>query len=307
MPICERDPWRFQFFETTPCPSDVFIPTDDPDSWDWYPEYRWIYHKLNIARSQGIRCGPHDDIPAQFPVFSKPAINLKGMGIDARVLYSRADFDRYCTTSNMWMELLSGPHISTDYAIENGVPRWCRHATGLSWNDGMFKFWVIHSTANAELETFLNRWIERHMAGYTGMMNFETIGGKIIETHLRFADQWCDLYGKGWTDPLVNLYSNGKWRFDDPDPTEGFSIPLFAKHGGPFSHPPAAAQARIRAMPHVSSLQITFHETKKPSDHAMPTGGFRLGIVNTTNLEAGFAARKVLARSFPTAQVMIPE
>ena len=34
-------------------------------------------------------------------------------------------------------------------------------------------------------------------AGYTGMVNFETIGGRIIEAHLRFADQWPDLYGGG--------------------------------------------------------------------------------------------------------------
>ena len=35
------------------------------------------------------------------------------------------------------------------------------------------------------------------------MMNFETIGGKIIEAHLRFADQWCDLNGKGWIEAMV--------------------------------------------------------------------------------------------------------
>ena len=27
------------------------------------------------------------------------------------------------------------------------------------------------------------------------MINLETIGGRIIEVHLRFADQWPDLYG----------------------------------------------------------------------------------------------------------------
>ena len=38
---------------------------------------------------------------------------------------------------------------------------------------------------------------EKHLAGYTGMLNLETIGGTIIEAHLRFADQWPDLYGAG--------------------------------------------------------------------------------------------------------------
>ncbi len=37
MPICERDPWRDQYFENIPCPDNVLIPTDDFDAWPWYP------------------------------------------------------------------------------------------------------------------------------------------------------------------------------------------------------------------------------------------------------------------------------
>ena len=37
MPICEADPWRFQYFEHVACPADVRISTEDPDSWEWYP------------------------------------------------------------------------------------------------------------------------------------------------------------------------------------------------------------------------------------------------------------------------------
>ncbi len=37
MPICEADPWRFQYFENVACPDDVRISTEDPDSWKWYP------------------------------------------------------------------------------------------------------------------------------------------------------------------------------------------------------------------------------------------------------------------------------
>ena len=41
------------------------------------------------------------------------------------------------------------------------------------------------------------------------MVNFETIDARIIEVHLRFSDQWPDLYGAGWTDALVRLYARG--------------------------------------------------------------------------------------------------
>ena len=46
-------------------------------------------------------------------------------------------------------------------------------------------------------------------------MNLETIGGTIIEAHLRFADQWVDLYGPGGLASMVELYSHGRWRFPD--------------------------------------------------------------------------------------------
>ena len=306
MPIYERDPWRLQFFEKVACPADVFIPTDDGDCWDWYPKQRWTYDKLKIAQTQGIRSGSYQTPPKKFPVFSKPNTNLKGMGIEGKAILSRSDFEKYSKPAHMWMELFTGQHISTDCAIVNGEVKWRRHATGLVWHEGMFKHWIIQSKPMLHLEHFLNGWVGQHMANYTGLMNFETIGGHIIETHLRFADQWCDLYGPSWMKALVGLYTQGLWDFDTSNDVEGYSVPLFACHGGPFHHPDEDAQAKIRAMPFVTSLQITFHELKADELHPMPPGGFRLGIINCTNLEAGFQARLELAKGFPTAKIMIP-
>jgi hypothetical protein len=307
MPVCERDPWRFQFFENVPCPDDVLIPTDDPDSWNWYPRHRWVYDKLRIADSQGLRNGPHGVMPEEFPVFSKPVMNMKGMGIGSRVIATPEEFDHAYQPGHMWMELLRGEHVSTDCAVLNGRAVWSRHATGESWTSGMFKCWTIHAAANPALERYLGDWIGTHMDGYTGMMNFETIGGRIIEAHLRFADQWCDLYGAGWTHALVRLYEKGEWGFDDSARQDAFSVPLFARHGRGFSHPSPEHQARVRAMPHIKSLQISFHETKDPADHPMPPGGFRVGIVNSTDLEAGLAARRELAKAFPPQSVILPD
>ena len=54
-------------------------------------------------------------------------------------------------------------------------------------------------------------------------------------------------------------------------------------------------------MPHVKSLQITFHEGKPPEDHAMPPGGFRLAVINATDLEAARLARRRLAEAYSPA------
>ncbi len=209
MPVLERDPWRDQYFEHVPCPDDVLIPTDDPDCWALFPEHRWIYDKIRIAESQGIACGPHGVSPSRYPVFSKPIVNLKGMGLGSRAIADAEEMEQASRPGFMWMELLEGPHVSTDCAIENGCIVWSRHATGLPWNKGMFRYWTIHADKLPALESYLSDWTARHMTGYSGMLNFETIGGRIIEAHLRFADQWCDLYGKGWVEALVGLYSAG--------------------------------------------------------------------------------------------------
>ncbi|WP_373502937.1 hypothetical protein [Aestuariivirga sp.] len=304
MPVLERDPWRFQYFESVPCPDDVLIPTDDPDCWTLYPRHRWIYDKLKVAESQGIACGPHGVPPDRYPVFSKPIVNLKGMGLGSRVIASAGEMDHASQPGHMWMELLRGPHVSTDCAIQDGRIVWARHATGVPWLDGMFRHWTIHAKPFPDLETYLSRWTSEHMRGYTGIINFETIGGLIIEAHLRFADQWCDLYGEGWVEALVRLYAKGEWYFADDDRRDGYSIPLFAAHGHAFRHPSLEFQFRIRAMPDVKSLQVTFHEVKAPEDHPMPPGGFRLAVINATDLDAGHAARRALAKAFPQDQIL---
>jgi hypothetical protein len=305
MPICERDPWRFQYFENVACPTDVNVPTDDIDSFEWYPDFRWVYEKLNIARSQGLTCGMASDGPDAFPVFAKPNINLKGMGLDSGVVHNKTEFN-WLPPTHMWMPVFTGEHISTDCAIVNGEVVWIRHSLGFPWHDGMFTHWVIEIRQRVELESFLSKWVAKHMAGYTGMMNFETIGGHIIETHLRFADQWCDLYGKHWFDALVKLYAKGVWDYADDMQVEGYSVPLFARHGHVPPHPPEKLQSDIRAMAGVSSLQITYYEAKAGEAHPMPPGGFRLALVNCTNFEAGNAARLLLAENYKNVDVLLP-
>lgn len=306
MPFHVRDPWRLQYFEQVPCPAHVNIAIDDIDCWEWFPDYRYIYDKLNVARSQGVACGTSSQLPETFPVFAKPRVNLHGMGLGSRVIHNREEFSTHMSSDMMWMELFSGDHVSTDCAVVKGEVKWLRHATGFPWTSAMFRHWIIHATQNIELNDFLVDWVARELPHYTGMINIETIGGKIIEAQIRFADQWCDLNGTDWLDAVVGLYQHGVWNFDDSGRRDGFSVPLFAAHGKMPRHPSHEIQNRIRAMPDVASLQITFHEAKGSEDHFMPPGGFRLGIVNCWNLQSGLDARAELAKAFPDVEVMIP-
>ena len=298
MSFCEADPWRLQYFERADCPADVRIPTEDPDAWEWYPRHRWVYDKVAVALSQGLAAAPHGVEPRAFPVFSKPISNLKGMGVGSRILRSPAEYAAHYAPGHMWMALLDGRHVSSDVAVVDGAPAWWRHTTGKPDMGGTFDYWTIRAAPDREIERRCGDWIRRNLAGYTGLLNLETIGGTIIEAHLRFADQWPDLYGAGWVEAVVWLYRDGRWIFEDRNRRDGYSVVLFGPHGRRYRHPPAMLVAAISAMPSVSSVQITFHEDRAPDRHAMPPGGFRLAIVNCRELAAGFAARERLRLHF---------
>jgi hypothetical protein len=298
MPFCEADPWRLQYFEGVSCPPEVRIPTEDPDAYEWHPQYRWVYDKLRLCASQGLACAPHGVEPPEFPVFSKPITNLRGMGVGSRILRSRADYRRHLTAGHFWMTLLEGEHISTDAAVVRGKAAWRRHSRGKPAGEGMFDYWTIEASARPHLEAYLEAWLARNLGSYTGMVNFETIAGRIIDAHLRFADQWPELYGHDWLEAVVGLYRYGEWTFREPARTDGYSIALFGPHGREYQHPPAALIEQARSMPQITSVQITFHRDRPAAAHAMPPGGFRLAIVNCRDLEAGRAALAVLARAF---------
>ncbi|MGH8274062.1 MAG: hypothetical protein ACRES9_07395 [Gammaproteobacteria bacterium] len=306
MPICEADPWRLQYFEGVSCPDDVFVPTEDGDAWSWYPGYKWVYNKLAIAESQGFECGPHGLDPTSFPVFSKPIYNMRGMGAGSRVMRSLKEYKHLQRPGHFWMPMFEGEHVSTDIAVVDGEPTWWRHTSGVALEGGVFDYWTVHAADNPEVQTYCGAWIRKHFAGYTGMINCETIGGRIIEAHLRFADQWPDLYGDKWVEALVRLYAEKRWDFDDSNRRDGYSVVLFGAHGVQYSHPPAELVEEIHRMSGVTSVQITFHEDWPPARHSMPPGGFRLAIVNCRDLDAGRRARELLALSFWSAQTLLP-
>lgn len=298
MPICEIDPWRTQYFENVECPANVFIPTEDADAWRWNPDHRWVYDKLAVAARQGLEAAPHGVAPATYPVFSKPIYNLKGMGVGSRALRSPADYEAAYRPGHMWMSLLEGDHVSSDAALVGGAPCWWRHAKGVPAEDGTFDYWEIDARSKPDLEGSVGDWCRRHFTGYTGMVNLETIGGRIIEVHLRFADQWPDLYGTGWVEALVRLYARREWRYEDGDRRSGYSVVLFMPHGRHYRHPSQALLQQVRDIHDVSSVQITFHESVPPERHAMPPGGFRVAIVNCWDRAAGNEARSLLRAHF---------
>ncbi|MDH3445418.1 MAG: hypothetical protein OEN50_15940 [Deltaproteobacteria bacterium] len=303
MPIVEADPWRTQYFDAVYCPETVVVPTDDQLAYQLFPKHRWIYNKLLICETQGLDNAPHDIMPGRFPVFSKPIYNLRGMGSGGKIIESPEQFRAETQPGHMWMPLLTGEHVSSDAAVVDGEPVWWRHTVGKALAEGTFDQWVILSEARPEIERYCGDWLRRHLKGYTGCVNFETIGARIIEAHLRFADQWPDLYGPGWIEAAINLYATGEWYYCDDGRRTGYSIVLFGAHGPHYKKPDQRVVDELLALESVSSIQLTFHDDKPPELHAMPPGGFRLAIINCWNPEIGFMVREQLATRFQESAV----
>ncbi|HXV81422.1 MAG TPA: hypothetical protein VEG60_16210 [Candidatus Binatia bacterium] len=301
MPIVESDPWRSQYFTTVDCPDNVVVPTDDELAYQLFPQHRWIYNKLLICETQSLENAPHDIMPRQFPVFSKPIYNLRGMGSGGKIIRTPEQYTAELQPGHMWMPLLTGEHVSTDAAVIDGEVVWWRHTVGKVLDQGMFDYWMILAEARAEIERYCNDWSRQNLTGYTGCVNFETIGGKIIEVHLRFADQWPDLYGPGWIEAVVDLYAHGRWHFRDDSRRTGHSIVLFGAHGPHYKKPDRGLLNEFLSCQGVSSIQITFHDDRPPERHSMPPGGFRLAIINCWNPEIGFKIREQLALRFQSS------
>ena len=296
MPFLGVDPWRWQYFEQVDVPRGLGIPIDEASAWELYPGLRWIHNKLTIAASQDLPHGPHGVMPRRFPVFSKPIFNMRGMGTGGRVIRSPNEYWLSIQPGHMWMRLLTGVHVSTDVALARGTPVWWRHSTGVPMGGGMFDYWIVHAARRPALERYIARWIGRNLNTFSGIVNFETIGGRIIESHLRMADQWPDLNGKGWLEATVDLYRAGRWRWRDDHRRIAYSVVLFGAHGRRWTIAPHVVD-ELRARPGISSIQITFDEGKPSSAHAMPPGGFRLAIVNCWDLALGKRIRAALKRA----------
>jgi len=304
MPIHLREPWRQQYFRDITCGTDVDIPTDDREAFSRNPRHRWIYNRLLIAQSQGLQCGPHDVRPTRFPVFCTAVANFDGRESGGRVLWSERDYLEQCGSGNFWMQLLAGEHVSTDFAVVAGEIAWCRHASGIWGSAGSFDYWVVEEGARPRLERFSAAWIRMNLTGYTGMVNLETIGGRISTARLRFSGQWPDLYGRKWLTAIVRLHQYGTWDLIDTERAEGYSLNLTGTHGSVSEYPHAESMRAYEATIGVSCIQLPLFDESPTAAHG-PTaaherraGGLRLAVINCFNLEVGIRVRAAMAREF---------
>lgn len=193
---------------TPPAPEERTYPLTDEEAWlVWGGHVPELFDRMWIARSQGLEAHPHGVEPAG-QVFSRPLINLWGMGVGARLIehWSNADYQ----AGHFWMPYLQGAHWSCDYVFEQGTCVFAyRVLCHKDTNRSFVRFEGYAGEGPRHAENLA--WVSKHLPLYTGPINVETIGEHIIEVHLRPNSDFLTFYGQPFLDALQQMCNGGPW------------------------------------------------------------------------------------------------
>ena len=284
MPFIGYDPWEEIYFKNVKVPKNIIIPVSDVNAYQLYPEFNWIYDKTKICKTQNILYAPTPIESAEYPVFVKPITNLWGMGAGAHPIHSYIEMKETFQPGCFWMPYYKGPHNSSDCVIINGELIWVCHAEGFPFTNlpGTFDYWEIKPNDILDICILIIDWVRLYLPTYTGMLNIETIGDKIIEVHLRLSPQFIDLYPADFLKAVVKLYDKRLWEFDNIRET-GYSLVLFATE--------YIKNFKLLEKPReIMSIQdCTIGDLVSASQ---PIGGVRLAVINSRNFKEASKYRK---------------
>jgi hypothetical protein len=165
---------------------------------------------------------------------------------------------------------------------------------------GSFDYWVVEEGSRPRLERYCAAWIRVNLPGYTGMVNVETIGGRIGTARLRFSSQWPDLYGRKWLAAIIRLHQHGTWDLIDTERAEGYSLNLTAAYGAVSVYPRADSVRAYEDTVGVSCIRLPYfdEDPADPTSALARPGGVRLAVINCFNLAVGMRVRISMAREF---------
>ena len=288
-PFRYYDPRSLVFYKNLKVPDGIIIPTTDEGAWEHFKEFRDIYNKINVAMSQNIACAPMGIVPENFPVFMKPILNLHGMGLGSKILSSLEDYENEKHLSGyFWMEYLQGEHLSHDFIVSNGKIVFCITFKGYPFDQGMFDYWETTEIPK-NLFHYIDSWLQKNLSKYSGCVNIETIGNKIIECHLRMGD--IDRLGSlELMQNIINVYYGQKWKFNTKIPKFYLFI-LWGKQNFKYSIDRNIADGICK--------QLTCYDLDDPKlAHQNPPGGARIAVLCSYNKQDCIKARYKLYENF---------
>jgi hypothetical protein len=220
------------------------------------------------------------------------------MGWGSRKINNQIEYQKYSSSGYFWMPILEGPHLSYDFVLIKGEIKLFICFQGYPTKDGMFDYC---ETQNKSVPPeFLLNWISKHLnkddKKYTGCLNIEIIGDKIIDCHLRMGDI-NQLHSKDVIKSIINVYKGDNTACDNlvNNIPKIYLVPIFTNYNSKvyltYKELLEVCNSLDSKSEHLYSCQLDPSQEKSFN----PTGGVRLANINTSNLELGFEVRdKVL-------------
>lgn len=184
----------------------------DEDIWPLVPlSDRWIFDKLLLSCELGHISGPPGvDVPKPDVYVVRPCVNLMGMGLGMQFCYIEKETDDL-PPGHFWQEVFVGDHLSIDYY--KGELLRCTRGEKHEHMPQRFTRWTVidhQPEMPAVVEYFIDAYPQ---------VNVETIGGKVIEVHLRgnpdFDDGAVEIIPV-WKDSDIQCPQGFTW-VADPD------------------------------------------------------------------------------------------
>ena len=272
------------------CPKETIIPTNDIELWKNFPQYHWVYNKINICKEQNIPCGPMGISPQNddYPVILKPIINLLGMGMGISIASNADEYDKLIKPGFFWMPFVKGHHLSCDFILVEGNIKWYCCFEGYPASKGMFDYWETLPEWQPEEE--LIKWIQNKFNSYTGCLNIEIIGKTIIECHMRMGDI-NHLHSIELMQNIINIYQGKEWKLQNYQIPKIYLVPIFIGNYFPIR----LSGTEIFKICHNIDPKGEFIYTYQIDPIKIknnPPGGKRIANLNVNCLEIGFKVRK---------------
>ena len=168
------------------------IPDFDGQAYNRYPKYQFVYDKLWVMKSQGLLCGRleklNENSNIKLPIFIKPRWGHKtASSKNCYKIKSWDDLNKYKHIPElMWSEFIDDNECMTDYILLNGTIVYQITYKYSPEQTGYIETWKYISPDNKPLPN-ITEWVQLHLSGFTGAVNVQYRGDKIIEVGLRLA------------------------------------------------------------------------------------------------------------------------
>jgi hypothetical protein len=169
------------------------MPFFDNTCYERYPNYRFLYDKLWIIKSQGLNGGRLEKLEGKedkvnYPIFIKPRWgHLSASSKNCFKISTADELKKYIHYKNMmWSDFIDAKEIMTDYILLNGK---IVHQITYVYSEKQNEFsddWKFISPASTPAPN-VTEWIKTHIKDHTGVINVQCRDNKIIEAGLRLA------------------------------------------------------------------------------------------------------------------------